>query len=192
MNFELVGKGAFQHVKVTIDPGETFSSEAGKMIRMSGNVDTDVVARPKGSGGLFGGLKRLVGGDSLFMATYSVTDGSPGEVFLAPDLIGECRIFEVQPGETWMCTGGSYMGCGPDITFEPQFQGVKGMFSGESLFFLEVKGQGPVMCNAFGCLQELEVDGTYIVDSGQVVAFQTSLNYEITKAGPSSPGKAWS
>lgn len=185
MHVELMGQGAFQHVKVTLNPGESFTSEAGKMIRMTANVDTDVTTKSKGKGGLLGGLKRMFGGDSLFFSTYTITDGSPGEVFLAPDLVGECAVIEMGAEDTWMCAGGSYMASGPDIGTEPKFQGMKGMFSGESLFFLEVTGHGPCLVNAFGCIRKIEVDGDYIVDSGQVVAFQTSLDYEITKAGSS-------
>ncbi len=185
MRCHTVGEGAFQHVKVELAPGETFSSEAGKMIRMSASIESDVTARPKGSGGLLGGLKRLVGGDSFFMSTYTNTGASMGEVYLAPTLVGECHVLELDGSTSWMCTGGSYMACGPDISLETKFQGVSGFMSGESLFFLEVSGRGPVVVNAFGSIREIEVPGSLIVDSGQVVAFPSTFKYEITKAGSS-------
>jgi len=184
MKTEILSQGAFSHLKVLLEPGEKFISEAGKMIRMSANIDCDVTTKSKGQGGILGGLKRLISGDSFFLSTYTA-EGKQGEVVLAPFMLGEVFILDMDGGTTWMCAGGSYMACGPDIALETKFQGVKGLFTGESLFFLEAKGTGPLVVNAFGAIREKHVDGSYIVDSGHVVAFTEGLQYEITKGGGS-------
>ena len=62
---------------------------------------------------------------------------------------------------------------------------MRGLFSGESMFFVEASGHGPLVVNAFGSIREIQVDGDFIVDTGHVVAFESSLSYDITKAGKS-------
>ena len=81
--------------------------------------------------------------------------------------------------------GGSYLGSSDGLSVDTQFQGFRGMFSGESLFFLDVQGRGDLIVNAFGKMTEVEVDGTLIVDTGHLVAFEDSLEYTIQKAGGS-------
>lgn len=186
MKVEVTGIGSFQTLRVELNPGEEFISEAGKLVRMSGHVQTEVTTKPKGSGGgFFAGLKRLVGGDSFFMQWYRVHGGGPGEVVLAPTMVGGIQVIELDGSKKWLCSGGSYMASAPTVNTEPQFQGAKGFLTGESLFFLECSGTGPVVVNAFGAIREVDVDGSFIVDTGHVVAFETSLTFEITKAGSS-------
>lgn len=172
-------------MRVILEPGEKFISEAGKMVRMSANIETDVTTRAKSKGGILEGLKRLVSGDSFFMSTYTAEGGSPGEVVLAPSLLGEVHIIEMDGSAKWMCAGGSYMASSPDIEIETKFQGAKGFFTGESIFYLEATGSGILVVNAFGAISEKEIDGEYIVDTGHIVAFTETLDYEITKAGGS-------
>ena len=60
MNVSVISPGAFASVQVDLEPGDSFISESGAMVRMSGSVDVDVTTRPKGSkGGLLGGSTKL-------------------------------------------------------------------------------------------------------------------------------------
>ena len=185
MKIDILKRGAFGSALVTLQPGETFVSESGAMFRASGNVDIDVTTKTRGRGGFLAGIKRLVGGEHFFFSTYRVTDGLPGEVGLSPTLQGEVRIVEIDGHTKWLTAGGAYMGSTSELGIDTRFQGFKGMFSGESLFFLEVSGVGQLLVNAFGRITELEVDGKMIVDTGHVVAFEETLDYKITKAGGS-------
>lgn len=185
MQIDILKRGAFGSALVKLQPGETFISESGAMYRASGNIDIDVTTKTKGKGGIFAGIKRLIGGDHFFFSTYRVTDGRPGEVGLAPTLQGEVRVVDVDPSLSWLCAGASYMGSTEDLAVDTQFQGFKGMFSGESLFFMKVSGRGQLLVNAFGRITELEVDGPMIVDTGHVVAFEQGVDYKVTKAGGS-------
>ncbi len=184
MKCETTGSPAFSQMEVSLDAGESFMSEAGAMVRMSARITMDVTTRSKGKGGIMGGLKRLVSGDSFFLSNYTAS-GGPGEVVLAPTHMGQVRAIDLDGTSAWLCAGGSYLGNGPGLGIETKWQGMKGLFTGESLFFMEATGSGPLIVNAFGQLNELDVDGAYVVDSGHVVAFETSLDYEITKAGSS-------
>ena len=183
MNIEIIGQGAFESALVHLDPGEEFVSESGAMYRASANIDVDVTTKSRGKGGLLGGVKRMLAKESFFFSTYRVTDSSPGEVGLAPTHMGNVTQIDVTPETGWVCTGGSYLASGTGLTIDTEFQGLKGFLTGESLVFLRVSGQGPLLLGAFGRISEQEVDGELIVDTGHVVAFTEGLTYSIDKVG---------
>ena len=182
MKTEIIGSEAFQSLKVTLSPGEQFVSEAGKMTRMSTSITNEVETVNK-SGGLLGGLKRMLGGEAFFFSRY--TANSEGEVVLSPTLPGNVGLQHLDGNVGWYCAGGSYMASGPEIKTEPRWQGMKGMFTGESMVFVHATGIGPLVLDAFGKVEVEEVDGTFIVDTGHVVAFEDTLEYTISKAGGS-------
>ena len=183
MQVEAAHKGAFGWALVRLDPGERFVSEAGSMFRASSNVDIDVTTRSRGAGGLLSGVKRLLAGESFFFSTFAVTDGNAAEVGLAPKLQGELAVIDCDGRNRWVCTGGSYLGSSPELSIDTEFQGLRGVLSGESLSFLSVQGAGPLIVNAFGKITEIDVSGELTVDTGHVVAFEDSLTYSIGKAG---------
>ncbi len=185
MEIEVLGKGAFESALVHLEPGEQFISESGAMYRASANVDIDVTTASRGSGGLLSGVKRLLARESFFFSTYCTNDGQSGEVGLAPTHQGEVFLIDVEPSTMWICSGGSYLGSCPGLKIDTKFQGMKGFMTGESLSFVEVSGAGQLLVNAFGRVVETEVEESVTVDTGHLVAFESTLQYTITKAGGS-------
>lgn len=185
MEIAIKDRGAFASAIVKLQAGETFVSESGAMYRTSAEIDNDVTTRSKGKGGVFGGLKRLLGGESFFLSKYTAAGGVAGEVGLAPNLPGDVMEVKLDGSSGWLCAGGSYLGSSEELVLDTQFQGLRGMLSGENLFFLAVEGQGSLLVGAFGCIREATVDEEVIVDTGHVVAFEDTLTYEISKAGGS-------
>ena len=43
-------------------------------------------------------------------------------------------------------------------------------------------GQGVLFFHAYGDIQEVDVDGEYVVDNGYAVAWEPSLEYTMTRA----------
>jgi uncharacterized protein (TIGR00266 family) len=186
MQIDVIEKGAFQYALVQLESGEEFVSESAAMFRCSANIDIDVTTKSKGKGGLLGGLKRLVGGENFFFSTYSTNDGRNGEVGIAPTLPGEIKVIELDASMKWICTGGSYLASTPELEINTKFQGFKGMFTGEAPFFVEVSGVGELLVTAFGRIAEMSVPQSGLtVDTGHVVAYESTLTYEIGKAGSS-------
>lgn len=195
MKVEILNPGAFGSALVHLEPGESFVSEAGAMFRASANVEIDVTTRSRGGSGgvggkLLGGLKRMLGGESFFLSTYTAGEGRPGEVGIAPTLQGE--VAEVRLGAsgddewatdgTLVCAGGSYLASETTVELDTEFQGLaRGLLGGESLFFIHATGEGRVLLNAFGRITPVDVDGELVVDTGHVVAFEHSLDYSVTK-----------
>ena len=155
------------------------------MYRTSAEIDVDVTTRSKGKGGLFGGLKRLLGGESFFLSTYRADGGVEGEVGIAPTLPGDVMQVDMDGSSSWLCAGGSYLGSSEELALDTQFQGLRGMLSGERMFFVSVEGKGSLIVSAYGCIREAAIDGEVVVDTGHVVAFEDTLSYEVTKAGGS-------
>ena len=186
MNIEILGaRSGFASVLVHLEGGDEFVSESGAMYRSSGNVDIDVTTRSRGKGGLLGGLKRLFAGESFFFSTYRTRDGRPGEVGLAPTHQGRVRRVDVEPDVAWYCSGGSYLGSEASLLVETEFQGWKGFLTGESISFLKVSGRGALLVAAFGRIVEVEVGDELVVDTGHLVAFESTLEYSIGKAAGS-------
>lgn len=178
-------EGSYRSVMVELDRGEWFTSEAGAMFRASDNIEIDVTTRSRGVGGLLSGVRRMMSGESFFLSTYRMRGGGPGEVGLAPTLAGDVVVIECSGIGGWLCAGGSYLGSSDGLSIDTEFQGFRGMLSGESLFFLDIEGKGQLLVSAFGSVKEVEVDGALTVDTGHVVAFEDTLEYTVGKAGGS-------
>src|SRR5688572_4230197 len=138
MDIQINHRGAFSSALVKLAPGERFICESGAMFRASTNVEIAVTTRAGGAGGILGGLKRLLAAENFFLSTYTCQGPGPGEVGLAPSLQGEVRRIDSDGMRRWICAGGSYLASAPSIQLDTQFQGLKGMFTGESMSFVVV------------------------------------------------------
>jgi uncharacterized protein (TIGR00266 family) len=169
--------------KIDMAPREELVAEAGAMVAMSAWIQVDTTLRKGKGGGVMGGLKRLVAGESLFLSRFRTASES-GELFLAPTLMGDLLVYEMTPTGL-VVQSGSYLASTAAVDVDLGFQGFKSFFSGESIFWLEMSGQGFVILNSFGAIYEVEVADEYIVDTGHIVAFEKSLQLSISKANPS-------
>ena len=75
-----------------------------------------------------------------------------------------------------------------NVESDTKFQGMKGLFSGESLFFIHATcptGAGRVYYNSYGAIKPMQIQQgqTITIDTGHVVAFTPSLDYSITGMG---------
>lgn len=168
---------------VTLDQGEVVRAESGAMVAMKGGVRVATDGPSAASkGGFLGGLKRAVlGGKSFFTNTFTATqDGA--QVMLAPPLSGDVTVVEVTSNEELLVQSGAFLGAVSTINIDTQFQGLKGFFSGESLFFLRITGYGPVLLSAFGAIDVIDLDGEMIVDTGHLVGFTSGIGYRVEKA----------
>ncbi|MGF1489836.1 MAG: TIGR00266 family protein [Prochloraceae cyanobacterium] len=184
MDIEILHQPDSAIAKVSLDPGEEVVAQAGAMVAMSGDMETDTTLRKGKGGGIMGGLKRMLAGESLFLSLFRPKD-RPAEVLLAPKLMGDIIIYEIETQEL-VVQASSYLACASGVDIELGFTGFKSVFSGESIFWLVISGSGPVILTSFGGIYEIFVDGEYIVDTGHIVAFEKSLDYQITK-----PGSSW-
>ena len=177
MDYTIDSRPSYSLLEVTLAPGEQLVTEAGAMAWMDSNMDVETSVR----GGLMSGVKRAIGGgESFFQNTYTA-QGSPGVIGLAPGQPGDIFSYEMEGGEL-LLERGAYLASTSGIETNSDFQGLRGLFN-EGLFILRVSGSGLLFFNAYGDIQEIEVDGSYVVDNGHAVAWEPSLDYRLTRAG---------
>ena len=176
--FEIKDRPVFSILNVSLNSGQSIVAEAGAMVTMSPNVSLKTEMK----GGIGGALKRgVLGGESLFMNTF--TSNGPGTISFAPGYPGDITHIKMK-GETWFLQGGAYMCCSPEVTIDTKFQGLKGLVSGEGLFFLKADGVGDLFISNYGSIIEKELKGeSFKVDTGHLVAFSSGVTYNIEKVG---------
>ena len=179
MKYNILYKPVYSLLEVEMQQGESICAESGAMVTMSPAIDIQTNAR----GGILSSLKRSVlGGESFFQNTFTCRQGV-GMVTFGPSYMGDVEHIPMS-GE-WFVQSGSYLASTPGLGVDTQFQGLKGLFSGESLFFLRVFGQGDLFISSFGALYAIDLkQGEDVrVDTGNLVAFQRGINYTVEKVG---------
>ena len=183
MEIELLNRPGNTAAKITLKQGEVCTTESGAMIAMSGNMDITTSTHKKGSGGILKALKRMVAGESLFLNHFEPKNGD-GELWLGTSLAGDMTALTLD-SESLIVQGSSFLACEEGIDIDLGWQGFKSILSGESVFWVNLKGSGKIVLSSFGAIYPVEVDGDYIVDTGHIVAFHETLDFSITKAGSS-------
>lgn len=175
MRYEILCHPGYSLAEISLDHGEGLVTEAGAMAWMENTITVETKAK----GGIWKGLKRkLLAGESFFQNTYRATHG-PGMIGVAPATVGDITAFKLN-GELFL-ERGAFLASSENISIDSNFQGLKGFFA-EGMFVLKAMGQGLLFFNAYGDIQEIHVNGDYVVDNGYVVAWEPTLQYQITRA----------
>jgi len=179
--WEVQHQGSFALAVVRLQPEQAINAEAGAMVAMSANVDLNAELK----GGVFGALKRAVGGESAFVSTFTA-QGGPGEVALAPGSPGDIAGIEMT-GQTFMVQSSSYLAGDTTLTVDTKFGGARSFFGGEGLFLLQVSGSGLLLVSSFGAIHRkmLQPGEQYVVDTGHLVAWEAHMTYNVRKAAKS-------
>lgn len=164
----------FPLLHVALEPGQKVFAEPGAMVTMSGGVKLST-----GFGGGIGAtIGRALGGESLIMSTY--TADQRGEVSFAPASLGDIQHVRLDGSGHVMVARGAFLAHGEGVQVSAGWGGAKGFFSGQGLVMLKATGQGDLFFNSFGALIPLDVaDGGLIVDTGYVVAFDSTVDYRV-------------
>ncbi|NQW04203.1 MAG: TIGR00266 family protein [Acidobacteria bacterium] len=179
MNVTLKHQPAFSLAVVTLAPHEQIKVEPGAMMSHSDGLTTET----KAQGGLFGGLKRMVAGESFFQNTWRAP-ANGGEILLTTNLLGDMITLEIG-GNEFLLASGSYVASEMGISMDASWGGSKGFFGGGGLVLLKVSGQGKVIASSFGAIEERTLDPgqKYIVDTGHVVGFSSTVQFSVKKSG---------
>ena len=176
MEYAIQSRPSYSLLEVDLDPGEQLVTEAGAMAWMSSNMNVQTSVR----GGIMSGLSRAaLGGESFFQNTYEPQNG-PGTIALAAGKPGDIIPYNVDGG-ILLLEKGAYLASTTGVTTNADFQGLRGLFN-EGMFILRVSGVGTLFFSAYGDIQEIDVDGSYVVDNGHAVAWEPGLQYRLTRA----------
>jgi uncharacterized protein (TIGR00266 family) len=192
VDFEIFGN-EMQYVEVELDPGEAAVGEAGVMMYMQAGIQMDTVFGDGAQqGGLFGKLmgagKRLLTGESLFTTVFLNTASSKQRVAFAAPYPGKIVPMDLQAlGGTLLCQKDSFLCAAKGVSLGIAFQkklGV-GLFGGEGFVMQKLDGDGMAFVHAGGTLMErhLAPGETLRVDTGCVVAYQPSVDFDVQYVG---------
>jgi uncharacterized protein (TIGR00266 family) len=176
MQINIVSGPDYAMAEVDLAQNEQIMVESGSMVAMTANMQIQTKAK----GGVLSGLKRMVGGESFFINTYTAA-GAPGRIMIAPGAPGDMRHIKLA-GEFFIQSG-SYIASAPAVNIDTKWGGAKTFFGGEGLFILKASGQGDVLFGTFGAVHEVEVNGYYTVDTGHIVAFEPTLTFNVRRIG---------
>lgn len=182
-----------QMVEIELDPGETVIAEAGAMVYMEQGI-TFEVKLGDGSApnqGLMGKLlqagSRLLTGESLFLTHFTQNGAGKGKVsFAAPypgtivpiDLMQVNQTLIVQK-DGFLCAA---LGTSLSVFLNRKFG--SGLFGGEGFILQKIVGDGRLFIHACGTVIERTLQNeTLRVDTGCVVAFEPSLDFDIETTG---------
>ncbi len=190
MQIEVEARPSYGMATVTLNKGDKITAESSSMVAMSSGLGIETHFNGAGGGGFgdwvqaaFTGLvRRFMAGETMFVNTFTGTkDGQ--QVMLAPSMVGDVEHIVLDGQRKIVVQASSYLASGKGITIDLIWGGFAMLFGGEGAFFLQCKGTGDLLINAYGGIEKLEIDGGYIVDSGHVVAWEGDLKYSIRKAG---------
>jgi uncharacterized protein (TIGR00266 family) len=183
-----------QFVEIELDPQEAVVAEAGGMMFMDDGIAMETIfgdgsQRNSGfMGALMGAGKRLLTGESLFMTVFQnqgggkkrVAFGAPYPGKIVPVQLSQLGGELIAQKDSFLCAA---KGVSVGIAFQRRLGA--GLFGGEGFIMQRLTGDGWAFVHAGGTLYERELapGETLRVDTGCIVAFQPTINYDIQMVG---------
>ena len=178
MNYKIIGE-TVPVVEMKFNKGETVYTQSGGMTYQSEGIDMYTNTH----GGIMKGLGRMLAGESMFMANYTAkNDGAtiafastvPGAI-MPVDLSNIPQGLIIQKG-AFLCAENSVE---TSVTLTKKFGA--GLFGGEGFILQKASGKGMLFLEVDGDVieKELEPGEVLKVDTGNVVAFDSNVKYEI-------------
>ena len=185
---------SFPVLQLALAPNEMLVAEAGSMVARSASTQMEVKLNAGRNPGFFGKMKalfiafirKLVGGETFFVNHFSAPQG--GWVWLAPAMSGSIRHIPMQGGAPMLFSTGAFLASAGEVDLKLRFGGLRALLAREGAFFLEASGQGDLWVTSYGAIDEVYCNGSYIVDNGHIVGFDSSLNFTIRSAGGGALG----
>ena len=191
IDYEIFGE-EMQFVEITLDPQEACVAEAGAFMFMDPGIQMETIfgdgSGANAQGGLMGKLlgagKRVLTGESLFMTVFGNTAGTQQKVAFASPYPGSIVAVDLaQHGRTLLCQKDAFLCAAKGVAVGIALQRKlgAGLFGGEGFILQKLEGDGLVFVHASGAVveKELAAGETMRVDTGCLVAFEHSVDYDI-------------
>ncbi len=178
MNYKIIGKNV-PVLEMELNKGDKVYTQSGAMAYQTEGITMHTNAR----GGVMKSIGRMFAGESLFMANYTaekdgvtVAFGStvPGEVI--PVNLSELPNGMILQKGAFLCAEDSVQ---TEITLTKKFSA--GLFGGEGFILQKATGKGMLFLEVDGdkIVKDLAAGEVLKVDSGNVVAFEPTVKYEV-------------
>ncbi len=177
MKYQILGS-TMPAVEVKMEAGESVYTQSGGMSWMTEGIAMDTNLK----GGFMKGIGRMFAGESLFMATYTAQK-SDAIIAFAATVPGEIMPIDLGQRGGIIFQKGAFLCAQPSVNVQVTFSKslTLGLFGGEGFILQEMSGDGIAFLEIDGDKIEKELaPGEVIkVDTGNVVAFDKSVSYEI-------------
>lgn len=190
MKHEILFDPSFSMLEIELNPGEVLQAEAGSLVsrdvhmtmttKMNAGQSVGFVQKAKSF--FVALIKKFLGGETFFINEFTCAQNQTAKITLAPTMVGAILHKQLN-NETFTLQGGAYLASRGDLEVNVKFAGLKALFSGHGLFFLEIKGSGDLFFSAYGGVLEKQVNGDFTLDTGHLVGFESGLDYSIDTAG---------
>lgn len=192
IEYEIFGDD-MQVVEIELDPQETVIAEAGAMNWMDEDIDFQAKLGDGSTpnqgfmGKLLSAGARAFTGESIFMTHFTNVGYLKKKVAFASPYPGKIIPINLPDvGGKIICQKDAFLcaakGTNVSITFNKRLG--SGFFGGEGFILQELSGDGLAFVHAGGTIVRKELRGeTLRVDTGCIVAFDDSIEYDIQKAG---------
>jgi uncharacterized protein (TIGR00266 family) len=168
--------------------GESVVSESGKLSWMSPDIQMETSMSATGGGGggggkLFGAIKRMMGGGTLFASQYTAT-GPSGLIAFATTLPGEILPVSVNDNAHYMVHRHGFLASTPGIELTVGFQQSlgAGLFGGEGFVLQRLAGQADAWVQLQGEVvkYDLQAGQGLLVHPAHVGMFTDGMSFTIT------------
>jgi len=179
-----------QAVVITLDPGEAVVAEAGAMMYLEDDVTMATSLSMQEDKGIFGRLfeagKRMVTGETFFITMFANEGAVRRDVAFAAPYPGHVVPVELADhGGQIICQKDAFL-CGAkgiDVDIHVRMKLGRGFFGGEGFILQKISSPdgGLAFMHAGGSVvrRELAPGETLRVDTGCLVAFEPSVDYDI-------------
>ncbi|WP_034059602.1 TIGR00266 family protein [Lacinutrix jangbogonensis] len=183
-----------QYVEIELDPNEGVVAESGSFMMMDDGIKMETIfgdgSRKDESflGKILGAGKRILTGESLFMtAFYNVLDGKRNVSFASPYPGKIIPIDLTQFNGKFICQKDAFLCAAKGVSVGIEFNKKlgRGLFGGEGFIMQKLEGDGMAFVHAGGTTakKELKAGETLRVDTGCIIGFTQSVNYDIEFVG---------
>ena len=178
MKYEIIGS-VMPAVEITFEQaGEEMYTQSGGMAWMTDGIEMTTNTK----GGLMKGIGRMFAGESLFMATYRALQAGASIAF-SSTVAGKILPIKVHDHGRLICQKGAFLCAEKEVRLNTVFtkRVSAGLFGGEGLILQELTGEGVAFLEVDGdmVVKDLAAGEILKVDSGNIVAFESSIQYEI-------------
>ena len=193
IDYQIFGN-EMQFVEIELDPQEGAVAEAGGMMFMEDDIQMETIfgdgsQQNKGFlGSLMGAGKRLITGESLFMTVFHNQGQVKRKVAFGAPYPGKIiPVHLSQIGGELICQKDSFLCAAKGVSVGIAFTKKIGarLFGGEGFIMQRLTGDGWAFVHAGGTVipKELGVGESLRVDTGCIVAFQPTVQYDIQFVG---------
>lgn len=174
VDFAIESGPLYSSLIITLKPPQSILVEASQVTAM----DESIVFIAKLQDGLLKNLTNFLGKEVLFINQFSA-EVKTGRIFLSPGLPGNIHHYYLTAKTGILLQSSCFIACMPTVQIDTKYSGMADFFSNQSTCLLRMIGNGDLWFSSYGGIVEITVQDHFLINTGYLVAFEDTLNYEV-------------